>query len=371
MDFSFFSRVRQGIRSPCQAVKQLLRHWTMPDNDAPVLNTALDLTLSRTESVLENALLRQQLIVLKWHTKRPALSWRDRALFVLLASKLRTWKQSLLIVQPDTVLRWHRELFRRIWRRKSRSERKLPGRPRLSNEVIALINRMARENHIWGAKRIRGELKKLGIEVATSTIQRYLRDIRGPLASKQTWATFLCNHASKIWACDFVQTYDAFFRAVFVFVIIGLGSRRVVHFAVTRSPTDAWVAQQLRNGTPFGEGPRYLIRNNDSTYGPSFARVAAGIEVLRTPCRAPRANTICERFLGSLRRECLDHILILGEGHLRRTLKEYARYFNHARPHQGIEQAIPCPPEWLAHTGRVVALPVLGGLHHGYRRQVA
>jgi len=370
MDFSFFSRVRQGIRSLLQAITRILRRWTKPRNDAPVLNTPLDLTRSKTELMIENALLRQQLVVLNRHTKRPALSWRDRALFVFLASKLRTWKQALHIVQPDTVLRWHRDLFRRIWRRKSKSEGK-PGRPPLSDEVVAPIKRMARENHTWGAKRIRGELKKLGIEVATSTIQRYLRDIRGPLASKQTWATFLCNHASKIWACDFVQTYDAFFRAVFVFVIIGLGSRRVVHFAVTRSPTDAWVAQQLRNGTPFGEGPRYLIRDNDSKYGPSFARVAAGIEVLRTPYRAPKANAICERFLGSLRRECLDHILILGEDHLRRALKEYLRYFNRARPHQGIAQSIPCPPESLPQSGRVIALPVLGGLHHDYRRRAA
>ena len=200
-------------------------------------------------------------------------------------------------------------------------------------------------------------------------IQRYLRDVRGPLASKQTWATFLRTHASQIWACDFAQTYDAFFRDLFVFVIIELGSRRVVHFAVTRSPTDAWVAQQLRNATPFGEGPRYLIRDNDSKYGPSFARVAAGIEVLRTPYRAPRANAICERFLGSLRRECLDHILILDERHLHHTVKEYVRYFNMARPHQGIEQHIPCPPESLPHSGKIVSLPILGGLHHDYRRQ--
>ena len=156
MDFSFFSRVRQGIRSLCQAVKHLPSRWTKPDNDAPVLNTALDLARSRTELVLENALLRQQLIVLNRHTKRPALSWRERALFVFLASKLRTWKQSLLIVRPDTVLRWHRELFRRIWRRKSRSERKQPGRPPLSDDVVALIKRMAKENLSWGAKRIRG-----------------------------------------------------------------------------------------------------------------------------------------------------------------------------------------------------------------------
>jgi putative transposase len=288
----------------------------------------------------------------------------------LLAFRLRTWKQALHIVQPDTLLRWHRDLFRSVWKRKSKSTKK-PGRPPLSDDVVALIRRMASENHTWGAKRIRGELKKLGIEAAKSTIQRYLRDIRGPLASKQSWATFLRNHASQIWARDFLQTYDLFFRPLFVFVIVALGSRQIVHFAVTRSPTDAWVAQQLRNATPFGEGPRYLIRDNDSKYGPSFARVAVGIEVLRTPYRAPRANAICERFLGSLRRECLDHILILGEGQLRRTLKEYVRYFNHARPHQGIAQSIPCPPESLPHSGRVISLPVLGGLHHDYRRRAA
>jgi putative transposase len=367
---SVFSSVRQGIRCFFQTVKHLLRRWTKPTNDAPVLNSALDLTRSKTELVLENAILRQQLVVLNRHTKRPTLSWRDRALFVFLASRLCTWKQAFHIVQPDTVLRWHRELFRRVWRRKSRPKRE-PGRPSLADDVVALIKRMASENHSWGAKRIRGELKKLGIDVAKSTIQRYVRDVRGPLAPKQTWASFLRNHANQIWACDFAQVYDLFFRPLFVFVIVELGSRRIVHYAVTRSPTDAWVAQQLRNATPFGKGPRYLIRDNDSKYGPSFARAAAGIEVLRTPYRAPRANAICERFLGSLRRECLDHILVLGEDPLRRTLKEYACYFNHARPHQGIGQAIPCPPDSLPHSGPVISLPILGGLHHDYRRRAA
>jgi transposase InsO family protein len=168
-----------------------------------------------------------------------------------------------------------------------------------------------------------------------------------------------------------MQTYDAFFRALFVFVIIELASRRVVHFAVTKSPTDAWVAEQLRSATPFGEGPRYLIRDNDSKYGPCFARVAQCIEVLRTPYRAPKANAICERFLGSLRRECLDFCLIFGERHLHHTVKEYVRYYNNARPHQGIAQSIPCPPESLPRSGKVLSYPVLGGLHHDYRRQAA
>jgi len=179
----------------------------------------------------------------------------------------------------------------------------------------------------------------------------------------------LRNHASEIWACDFLQTYDILFRTVFVFVIIELGSRRVVHFGVTRSPTDAWVAQQLREATPFGEGPRYLIHDNDSKCGESFKRVAAQIDVLKTPVRAPKANAICERFLGSLRRECLDLILILSERHLYRVVKEYMAYFNRARPHQGIEQGIPCRPERLETppvNGKLSSRPVLSSLHHDY-----
>ena len=206
--------LRQSVLALCQAVKQLLRRWTKPKNDALVLNAAADLTRSKTELMLENALLRQQLIVLKRQAKRPALTWRDRALFVVLASKLRTWKQALLIVQPDTLLRWHRELFRRFWRCKSRSETK-PGRPPLTDEVVALIKRMAKENHTWGAKRIRGELKKLGIEVAKSTIQRYLRDIRGPLASKQTWAcdfVVCCSHCTS-YKPDLASPSSAGFRS--------------------------------------------------------------------------------------------------------------------------------------------------------------
>ncbi len=159
---------------------------------------------------------------------------------------------------------------------------------------------MARENRTWGAKRIRGELLKLGMRVAKSTIQRYIKQVHYPGSSQQTWRTFIHNHASEIWACDILQTYDLFFRELFVFVIIELGTRRIVHFGVTRHPTDRWLAQQLREATPFGAGPRFLIRDNDRKYGTSFSRVAfgAGIDVLRTPYRAPKANAICERFLG-------------------------------------------------------------------------
>jgi putative transposase len=146
-----------------------------------------------------------------------------------------------------------------------------------------------------------------------------------------------------VWACDFLPVIDLFFRQVYLFFIIELSSRRVVHFGVTSHPTDAWVAQQLREATPYGQTPRFLIRDRDSKYGEAFIRVAKGssIEILKTPYRAPKANAICERFLGSVRRECLDHILVLGEGHLHRVIREYVEYFNHARPHQRIDQEIP------------------------------
>jgi transposase InsO family protein len=357
-----------------QAANRRLRRWTRTDNHTLTLNAAVDLTRSKPELVLENAFLRQQLIILNRHVKRPAMTPRDRVLLVFLARKLHSWKQALIVVQPDTLLRWHRDLFRWFWKRKSRPG-PIGGRPPLSKSTVALIQQMAKQNRTWGAERIRGELLKLGLRVSNTTISKYIQCLRSSRGSGQHWLTFLRNHASDIWACDFLHTYDVFFRSVFLFVIIELGSRRVVHCGVTRNPTDQWVAQQLREATPHGQGPRFLIWDNDCKYGTSFARVATGtgIEVLRTPYRAPKANAICERFLGSLRRECLDHLLILSERHLHRAAKQYKEYFNYARPHQGIEQRIPCitmHPEGSLDFGKVTSRPVLGGLHHDYGWQV-
>jgi hypothetical protein len=280
---------RQSLLRLWRAVKQRLRRWAKPNNHL-ILNVAADLSRSRSELVLENAFLRQQLIILERQVKRPVLTQRDRVLFVLLASKLRSWKQALVIVQPDTLLRWHRDLFRWVWKRRSKPKQK-GGRVPLADDIVALIKQLAAENRSWGAERIRGELLKLGLRVAKSTIQLYIRGVREPRSPQQNWLTFLRNHADKTWACDFLQTYDVFFRAIFVFVVVELGSRRVVHYGVTRHPTDRWVSQQLREATPFGEGPRFLIRDNDSKYGSSFGRatVGAGIEVLQTPYKAPKA----------------------------------------------------------------------------------
>jgi putative transposase len=218
---------------------------------------------------------------------------------------------------------------------------------------------------------------KLDIRVCKRTIEKYMRAVRTQQPRGQKWSTFLRTHAADIWACDFLQVTDLFFRPLFAFFLIELKTRRVIHVGVhtsPRSPTDAWVAQQLREATPYGQAPKYLIRDNDSKFGPSFARVArtSRIEILKTPVHAPRANAICERFLRSVRQECLDHQLIFQEKQLQRVLNAYVVYFNQARPHQGIQQQIPdsfgssrsTPHE----ATKVIAVPILAGLHHDYRK---
>jgi len=320
--------------------------------------------------VAENALLRQQLIVLQRQVKRPSLRRLDRLLLVLLASRAPTWKHTLVLVQPETLLRWHRQGFRLFWKAKSARR---SATPRIPEETRTVIKTMAAENHLWGAERIRGELLKLGIQVSKRTIQKYMRHARPPQGTGQTWSTFLHNHAHQIWTCDFLQVTDLCFRSLFAYFMIELGSRKVVHVRVARHPTDEWIAQQVREATPIEVRPRYLIRDNDSKYGDHVARVAATSRfvVLRTPYHAPRANAIGERFLGSVRREYLDHILVLHERHLQRVLQEYVDYFNQARPHQGINQAIPAAAEMRAdpcqRSRTIVSKQVLGGLHHDYR----
>ena len=309
MFMKLLNRARQMVTTGVQVLHDHLRFWTRPPSTVLTLGCIHDLARSKQQLIIENAVLRQQLIVLNGSVKRPRLTRTDRTLFVLLASRLQCWKGALLIVKPETVLRWHRQGFRLFWKRKSRTRSR---QPKLAGETITLIKEMATNNRLWGADRIRGELLKLDIIVAKRTIQRYMRQARPSGPRNQTWSTFLRNHASHMWACDFLQVHDLFFSPLFAFFITELGSRRIVHVGVTRSPTDAWVAQQLREATPFGAAPKYLIRDNDAKYGSHFGAVAVGtgIEVLRTPIKAPRANAICERLLGSVRWECLDHVLM-------------------------------------------------------------
>jgi transposase InsO family protein len=350
-----------------RALQRLLR----PARSAAhlVLGAAKDLSRTRSELVAENAMLRQQVIVLRRGVGRPRIHDDDRLLLLILARLTRRWRDALHVVCPATLLRWHRDLFKIVWRRKSRP--KCQPR-RLSLELVTLIQTMAKDNLLWGAERIRGELLKLGIRVSKRTIQKYMRFVRPTGKRGQSWATFIKNHSEDIWACDFLQLYDVLFRPIFAFFVVVHDNREVVHFNVTRWPTDAWTAQQLREATPLCKGPRYLIRDNDDKFGPKFAAVAkgTGIKVVPIPPRSPDLNPICERFLGSVRRECLDHVVIFSEKKLRRILREYVdTYFNRARPHQGLGQRIPSPgtSRPSSSVGRkVVPLPILGGLHHDY-----
>jgi len=345
----------------CVAVREALR----PNSAAAGL--ARDAFRTRAQLLAENALLRQQLIVARRTARRPQLTTKDRTLMVLVSAFCRTWRDATLIVSPNTVLRWHREGFRLLWKWKSRRRRAAP--PRVAESTIELIQRRARENRLWGAERIRGELLKLGIRVSKRTIQRLLRAPRPP-GDGQSWHTFLQNHT--VWACDFLQLYDVWFRPTFAFFIVDVNTKRVVHVGVTRSPSRTWVAQQLRKATPFGEGPEFIIRDRDTKFGADFDRAAvgAGSRVIKCPVRSPLVNATCERFLGSVRRECLDHIIVLGTRHLEDTLGDYVAYFNAMRPHQGLKQRIPVGPATLEDgaTGAVSAFSIRGGLHHDYRR---
>ncbi len=351
-------------------VKAHLKSLTKPATVTLTAGLLSDLPRNKSDLIVENAILRQQLIVLRRQIKRPKLTDSDRIRLLFLAQFSQFWHSALHIVQPDTVLRWHRDLFRWYWKRKSEPRTR---KPRIPRKTIDLIKKMALDNPNWGAKKIQGELLKLDIKVHKRTIKKYMRQVKPP-KSGQNWATFLRNHAQTIWACDFTVIHTLLFKPIYIFVIIHHQTRRLVHTAVTTSPTDEWVAQQIREATPWGERPKYLIRDNDDKFGDRFKTIlkGTGIKELRTPFEAPRANAICERVIGTLKRECLDHFFFLHPPQLRCTLNEFVLYYNGSRPHQGIEQQIPSrfdlPRRPLSNKlkGHIRATPVLGGLHHSY-----
>jgi putative transposase len=293
--------------------------------------------------VAENLLLRQQLTVVSRPTrKRPRLLTRDRLFWVLARALRRDWRRHLCLVQPETVIRWHRRGWRLFWRWRSRARL---GRPRLSADVRELIATVARANPRWGSERIRGELLKLGLVVSKRSIQRYRR--RGPAhPPSQTWHTFLANHAPAIWAADLCTVQTLPFRTLYVLVVIAHGRRDLVHLNVTAHPTAAWVWRQLVEATAWGRRPRFLLRDRDAVYGGDSAERAAalGLETLLAPGRAPKANAVAERVIGTLRRECLDHLIVLSERHLRTVLAEFSRSYNFERPHRTLRLQPPGPP---------------------------
>ena len=356
----------KSLAAKARCLFQGAQQWSRPIRVAT--HAIADVRLTKADLIAENALLRQQLIAARRHLGRPLLSKPEKVATTLWARLTKRWQGTLLLFQPDTVLRWHREMFRIVWWKKSRPKGK--SKAKLALKTVKLIMHMAKNNRTWGAEKIRGELLKLGISVAKRTIQKYMRLARkGTSPGGQTWSTFLRNHAHEIWACDFVQTYDIRFRQIFAFVIIQHDTREVIYRAVTYHPTQEWTAQQLRNAT-FDAAPRFLIRDGDGKFGTMFDNVAEGSDIEVIISLHPNMNALCERFIGSLRRECLDHVLLLGEEHLRRLLREYVGYFNACRPHQGIGQAIPlgAANDNVVALGAVVARPILAGLHHDYRR---
>jgi transposase InsO family protein len=332
------------------------------------LVTALlrQLLQSRAALVAENLALRHQIVILKRSVKRPRLHRRDRIFWVWLSRLWQGWRSSLIVVQPETVLRWHREGFRLYWRWKSRRR---CGRPKLDVEIRALIRRMSRDNPTWGRRRIRSELHLLGYEVAELTVAKYM--VRGRKPPSQGWRVFLKNHSREIAAIDFFTVVTLNFRILICFVVLRHHQRTVVHFNVTSHPTGRWTAQQIVEAFPYETAPRYLLRDRDGIYSPYFADRVRGMgieEVLIAP-RSPWQNPFIERLIGSIRRECLDHILVISEAHLRRVLREYFAYYHDSRPHQSLDGNAPRPREIEPPTqGRIVAEPRVGGLHHRYRR---
>src|SRR5262249_50071278 len=277
-----------------------------------------------------------------WDRKlpRPKLKNRDRLFWVLLSRLWNGWQSVLVIVKPETVIRWHRQGFKYYWRWKSRSQ---PGRPKIARELRELIRRLSRENPLWGAPRIQAELRLLGHELSSSTIAKYMdRSGRPP---SPTWRSFLKNHIDGIAAVDFFTVPTVLFQVLYVWVVLRHERRRVVHFNVTAHPTSAWVAQQLREAFPFDQAPCYLIRDRDGAYGDAFRRCAQslGIEEVLIAPQSPWQNPFAERLIGTIRRDCLDHLIVLNEKHLKHILSRYLDYYHLARCHRSLDHNSPVP----------------------------
>jgi putative transposase len=327
------------------------------------------LTQDRADLVLENLTLRQQLAILQRNSKRLKLLPSDRLFWVLLSRFWEGWRSAVALVKPTTVVSWHRQSFRLFWKWKSQSRKR--GRPRIPPEVIHLIQRMARENPTWGEERIQSELRLLGHEVADSTVGKYMRRVRPPNPS-QNWLTFLRNHLPHTAACDFFVVPTLTFRLLFCFVVLSHDRRRIRHFNVTTNPTAEWTAQQVIEAFPGDASvPGYLLRDRDGIYGPFFRRRVKnmGMKEVITSRKSPWQNPYVERVIDSVRRKCLDHVIVLSEAHLRRILKSYMPYYNGSHTHLSLRRNAPIARHIApASAGQVIAIPHLGGLHHEYRR---
>ena len=331
----------------------------------------------------ENLFLRKQLALYQERHVKPKRVTPATRLALIWLARWFDWRQALVVMQPATLIRWHRQGFRLFWRWKSRH-----GRPPIPAALQALIRQMARENPTWGQERIANELLlKLGLRVSSRTVQKYIpkRLDRGPSkgATSQRWLTFVRNHAQAIVACDFCVAVTATFRIFYVFVVIEHVSRQLLHVNMTAHPTADWTLQQLREAIPSDHTYRFLIHDRDSIFSQALDQGIRhlGLRPLKMPPHSPQANALCERLLGTLRRECLNFVIPLTENHLRRLLQEWVLHYNAGRPHMSLGPGMPQPPasrpvplqiprhRLPAHL-HVVARPILGGLHHEYQLEV-
>ena len=311
-------------------------------------------------------MLRQQLNIYKRKDKRPKLENIDRIILVWISRVFSKWKSALIIVRPATVIGWHKKAFKLYWRRKSRRV----GRPNIDWQLIKLIRRMQKENPLWSAQRIQGELVKLGLNVCDNTVAKYMRKLKSDDGKRQQWLTFLRNHTKHIVGIDLLIVRTIFFKSIHVFIGISHDRRKILHFAVSSRPHSQWATQQLRETFAFDETTKYVIRDNDKIFSEDFKQQIRnfGLEDTPTAPRSPWQNPIAERLIGTLRRECLDHIIILNEKHLHDVLHEFIfDYYNVSRTHMSLDKD--SPVHRPAQTdGKIVSKPILGGLHHVYSR---
>ena len=316
---------------------------------------------------LENVALRQQLAVMQRNCRKPQIRNPDRLFWVLLSRVWSNWQETLVIVKPETVVKWHRKGFKLFWKYKSRS--KNPGRPLVSKEIKHLVCKMANANPLWGAPRIHGELLKLGIEISERSVSNLIRSLRRRPPS-QTWKTFLRNHLHNTVSIDFFTVPTVTFKVLFVLVILKNSRREVLHFNSTANPTAQWASRQIIEAFPWDTAPKYLIRDRDGIYGNVFRERLKnmGIHEILTSPKSPWQNGYAERLIGSIRRDCLDHVIVMNEHHLRGILKNYFAYYHQDRIHLGLKKDTPVvraiqskPTE-----GKLIKLPRVGGLHHRY-----
>jgi transposase InsO family protein len=328
---------------------------------------------NRSDIALEVLALRQQVAVLKRKRPRPTLNSLDRLFWTFLRCSWSRWKDVLVIVKPETVVGWHRAGFRLYWRWRSRPR---GGRPKITDEVRALVRRMAEENAGWGAPKIHGELLKLGFDISERTVARYLRRVRRRGDPGKRWLAFLQNHREVIVALDFFTVPTATFKLLYCFFVIEHGRRKILHFNITSYPTAEWVVQQLREAFPVAAPYRYVLLDRDSKFDADVIKFlnATGLKPKRTSVQAPWQNGLAERWVGSCRREILDHVIALNEQHLRRLIRDYVNYHHNDRIHDALEKDTPNrrPVEQKPNANSIViSMPRLGGLHHRYSWQQA